>query len=61
MFHGVDFDSSMLRIGAMNMTLHGVEGPDIRGMDSLSQDGAGIRDRLYLGAGQSAVQGLARL
>jgi type I restriction enzyme M protein len=45
MFHGVDFDSSMLRIGAMNMTLHGVEGPDIRGMDSLSQDGAGIRDR----------------
>jgi type I restriction enzyme M protein len=45
MFHGVDFDSSMLRIGAMNMTLHGVEGPHIRGMDSLSQDGAGIRDR----------------
>ena len=45
MFHGVDFDSSMLRIGAMNMTLHGVEDPDIRGMDSLSQDGAGIRDR----------------
>ena len=45
MFHGVDFDSSMLRIGAMNMALHGVEDPDIRGMDSLSQDGAGIRDR----------------
>jgi type I restriction enzyme M protein len=45
MFHGVDFDSSMLRIGAMNMTLHGVEDPDIRGLDSLSKDGAGIRDR----------------
>jgi type I restriction enzyme M protein len=45
MFHGTDFDSSMLRIGAMNMTLHGVENPDIRGVDSLSQDGAGIRER----------------
>jgi type I restriction enzyme M protein len=45
MFHGVDFDSSMLRIGAMNMTLHGVEDPDIRGVDSLSQEGAGIRER----------------
>ncbi len=45
MFHGTDFDNSMLRIGAMNMTLHGVENPDIRGVDSLSQEGAGIRDR----------------
>lgn len=45
MFHGVDFDSSMLRIGAMNMTLHGIANPDIRGIDSLSQEGAGIRDR----------------
>lgn len=45
LFHGTDFDSSMLRIGAMNMTLHGVENPDIRGLDSLSQEGVGIRDR----------------
>ena len=45
MFHGVDFDSSMLRIGAMNMTLHGIENPDIRGIDSLSQEGSNIRDR----------------
>ncbi|ADE16974.1 N-6 DNA methylase (plasmid) [Nitrosococcus halophilus Nc 4] len=45
LFHGTDFDSSMLRIGAMNMTLHGVEDPDIRGLDSLSQEGTGIRDR----------------
>ncbi|MGC1952791.1 MAG: class I SAM-dependent DNA methyltransferase, partial [Gammaproteobacteria bacterium] len=45
MFHGTDFDSSMLRIGAMNMTLHGVENPDIRGIDSLSQEASGIRDR----------------
>lgn len=39
-FHGYDFDSTMLRIGSMNMLLHGVEGPDIRYRDSLAE-GAG--------------------
>jgi type I restriction enzyme M protein len=43
MFHGSDFDSSMLRIGAMNMTLHGVEDPKIADRDSLSQDHADQR------------------
>jgi type I restriction enzyme M protein len=38
MFHGFDFDSTMLRIGSMNMLLHGVENPDIRYRDSLAQD-----------------------
>ncbi|ROR92597.1 type I restriction-modification system subunit M [Nocardioides aurantiacus] len=37
MFHGYDFDSTMLRIGSMNMLLHGVEQPDIRYRDSLSE------------------------
>ena len=36
-FHGYDFDSTMLRIGSMNMLLHGVENPDIRYKDSLGQ------------------------
>ena len=36
-FHGYDFDSTMLRIGSMNMLLHGVESPDIRYRDSLAQ------------------------
>ncbi|WP_319458187.1 MULTISPECIES: class I SAM-dependent DNA methyltransferase [unclassified Mycobacterium] len=36
MFHGYDFDSTMLRIGSMNMLLHGIESPDIRYRDSLS-------------------------
>ena len=40
MFHGYDFDSTMLRIGSMNMLLHGVESPDIRYRDSLSQGAA---------------------
>ena len=40
-FHGFDFDNTMLRIGSMNMLLHGVENPDIRYRDSLAQDHAG--------------------
>jgi type I restriction enzyme M protein len=40
MFHGFDFDSTMLRIGSMNMALHGVDNPDIRYRDSLAQDHA---------------------
>ena len=36
-FHGFDFDTTMLRIGSMNMLLHGVENPDIRYKDSLAQ------------------------
>ena len=37
MFHGYDFDSTMLRVGSMNMLLHGIESPDIRYRDSLSE------------------------
>ena len=38
MFSGFDTDQSMLRIGAMNMMLHGVEDPNIKYQDSLSGD-----------------------
>ena len=40
MFHGFDFDGTMLRIGSMNMLLHGVENPDIRYKDSLAEEHA---------------------
>lgn len=36
MFHGFDFDATMLRIGSMNMMLHGIEDPDIVARDSLA-------------------------
>ena len=36
-FHGYDFDTTMLRIGSMNMLLRGVENPDIHYKDSLAQ------------------------
>ena len=41
MFHGYDFDNVMLRIGSMNMLLHGIESPDIRYRDSLSEGASG--------------------
>ena len=36
MFHGFDFDATMLRIAAMNLLLHGVDAPDIHYQDTLS-------------------------
>src|SRR3954451_9961457 len=48
MFHGFDFDSTMLRIGSMNMLLHGVENPDIVYRDSLAEGTAGDDDRYSL-------------
>jgi type I restriction enzyme M protein len=47
-FHGFDFDNTMLRIGSMNMLLHGVENPDIRYRDSLAQDHAGEEEAYTL-------------
>lgn len=38
MFHGFDFDNTMLRIGSMNMMLHGVENPNITYKDSLADE-----------------------
>ena len=38
LFHGYDFDPAMLRIGAMNMILHGVEDADVAYRDSLAQE-----------------------
>ncbi|MFS8541707.1 MAG: type I restriction-modification system subunit M, partial [Tissierellales bacterium] len=37
MFYGFDMDRTMLRIGAMNMLLHGVDNPNIEYRDSLSE------------------------
>ena len=37
MFWGFDFDTTMLRVGSMNMALHGVNGANILYQDSLSK------------------------
>ena len=44
MFHGFDFDATMLRIGSMNMMLHGIEDPKIEAQDALSEDRAGLEE-----------------
>ena len=36
-FYGFDFDATMIRIGLMNMILHGIERPNIRYADTLSR------------------------
>jgi type I restriction enzyme M protein len=36
MFHGFDFDATMLRIASMNLMLHAVDAPDIHYQDTLS-------------------------
>ena len=36
-FYGYDFDTTMIRIGLMNMILHGIERPNIRYTDTLSK------------------------
>ncbi len=41
MFSGYDFDNTMLRIGSMNMQLHGVQNPNISYRDSLAEDHSG--------------------
>lgn len=47
-FHGFDFDSTMLRVGSMNMLLHGVENPAIENRDSLSEGHAGVEEQFTL-------------
>jgi len=42
MFYGNDMDRTMLRIGAMNMLLHGVENPNISYRDSLSEQNTDV-------------------
>ncbi|MFO0745359.1 MAG: class I SAM-dependent DNA methyltransferase [Myxococcota bacterium] len=48
MFAGFDFDGTMLRIGTMNLLLHGIESPVIEHVDALSTEQAGVVDRYSL-------------
>ena len=57
MFSGFDTDQTMLRIGAMNMMLHGVEAPNISWMDSLSEDNT-HRDEYTLIMAQTGACGI---
>lgn len=44
MFNGIEIDETMVRIGAMNLQLHGIESPNLMKNDSLSERAGEIRD-----------------
>ncbi|WP_330109939.1 class I SAM-dependent DNA methyltransferase [Methylophaga thalassica] len=48
MFTGIEFDSTMLRIAAMNLQLHAVERPNLIGQDALGEANAASRDQYSL-------------
>ena len=48
MFTGMEFDSTMLRIGAMNLQLHGIDNPQLIGRDALSEANAQSREQFNL-------------
>ena len=48
LFHAFENDAAMLRIGSMNMLLHGVDNPDVQRRDSLAQDHSGEDEKYTL-------------
>lgn len=48
MFMGMEFDPTMIRIGAMNLISHGIENPQLIDVDSLSKDNAGFVEKASL-------------
>ncbi|WP_298416799.1 class I SAM-dependent DNA methyltransferase [uncultured Kordia sp.] len=48
MFNGIEFDPTMLRIGAMNMQLHGMDNPTLIGKDALSESNSNINEAYSL-------------
>ena len=48
MFHGIEIDDTMIRIGAMNLQLHGIENPQLIKKNALGESLAEIRDQYSL-------------
>lgn len=48
MFMGMEFDATMIRIGAMNMILHGIEEPYLKDVDALSEANNGFNEEATL-------------
>ena len=48
MFMGMEFDPTMIRIGAMNLILHGIENPQLSDVDALSEANTGFTDKATL-------------
>jgi len=48
MFHGIEIDDTMVRIGAMNLQLHGIENPQLTKNNALGESLAAIRNKYSL-------------
>ena len=48
MFIGMEFDPTMIRIGGMNLMLHGIENPQMFDVDSLSEANTGFTEKASL-------------
>lgn len=48
MFMGMEFDPTMIRIGGMNLMLHGIENPQLVDVDSLSEANTGFTEKASL-------------
>lgn len=48
MFMGMEFDPTMIRIGAMNLILHGIENPQLADVDALSEANTGFEEKATL-------------
>jgi len=48
MFLGMEFDATMIRIGAMNLLLHGIENPQLFDVDALSEANSTFKDKATL-------------
>lgn len=48
MFMGMEFDPTMIRIGAMNLILHGIENPQLIDVDALSEANGSFTEKASL-------------
>jgi len=48
MFMGMEFEPTMIRIGAMNLILHGIENPQLRDVDALSEANTDFSEKASL-------------
>ncbi len=48
MFLGMEFDATMIRIGAMNLLLHGIENPQLFDVDALSEANSSFKNKATL-------------
>lgn len=56
-FNGMEFDASMVRIGAMNLLLHGIENPQLHFRDALSEANKHIREEYTLALANPPFKG----